>query len=189
MSLTLKSGHIPFWWRHIWSSPRVKKIEKFFFAFFYELKHSDSKNAIKNFWPENFHCEVTLVRDLEFFWVQNYEMSYEVLHSHPLTLVCFNIFVHYLFLIRWLIRGIILHLQYSDGISHSMNQLLGVSSFWYVNNRFRSCDLNFGSGPVMTLSTKWCSVMNLFHWIHFWRVPWRVMSFLHFHFQIFILKI
>ena len=109
-------------------------------------------------------------------------MSYEVLHSHPLTLVCFNIFVHYLFLIRWLIRGIILHLQYSDGISHSMNQLLGASSFWYVNNRFRSCDLNFGSGPVMTLSTKWCSVMNLFHWIHFWRVPWRVMSFLHFHF-------
>ena len=98
-------------------------------------------------------------------------MSYEVWHlccSHPLILVCCNIFVHYLFLIRWLIRGIILHLQYSDGISHSMNQLLGVSSFWYVNNRFWSCDLYFCSGPVMTLNTKWCSVMNLFHWIHFW---------------------
>ena len=87
------------------------------------------------------------------------------------------------FLIRWLIRGIILHLQYSDGISHSMNQLLGVSSFRYVNNRFWSCDLYFCSGPVMTLNTKWCSVMNLFHWIHFWRGPWRLMSFLHFHFQ------
>ena len=60
-----------------------------------------------------------------------------------------------------------MHLQYSDGISHSMNQLLGVSSFWYVNNRFWSCDLYFCSGPVMTLNTKWCSVMNLFHWIHF----------------------
>ena len=156
------------------------------------MKHSDSKNAIKKILIRKFPLPGHVTWDLEYFWVQNYEMSYEVWHlccSHPLILVCCNIFVHYLFLIRWLIRGIILHLQYSDGISHSMNQLLGASSFWYVNNRFRSCDLNFGSGPVMTLSTKWCSVMNLFHWIHFWRVPWRVMSFLHFHFQIFILKI
>ena len=130
-------------------SPRVKKLKKNFFAFFHELSHSDSKNAIKNFWPEISPYEVTLVQDLEFFWVQNYEMSYEVLHlscSHPLTLVCFNIFVHYLILIRWL-RGIILHLQYSAGISHSMNQLLGVSSFWYVN-RFWSCDLVWSSNDI-----------------------------------------
>ena len=186
MSLTLKSGHIPFWWRHIWSSPRVKKIEKIFFAFFLRIETFWFQKCNKNFLTRKFPLWGHPGPRLRIFLGPK---LWNVIWGLTLTSSDTCIFVHYLFLIRWLIRGIILHLQYSDGISHSMNQLLGASSFWYVNNRFRSCDLNFGSGPVMTLSTKWCSVMNLFHWIHFWRVPWRVMSFLHFHFQIFILKI
>ena len=132
------------------------------------MSHSDSKNAIKKIWPEISPYEVTLVQDLEFFWVQNYEMSYEVLHlscSHPLTLVCFNIFVHYLILIRWL-RGIILHLQYLDGISHSMNQLLGVSSFWYVN-RFWSCDLLYWSSNDIKYQMMLCD--ESFPLDPFWR--------------------
>ena len=39
--------------------PQGQKVEKFFFAFFYELKHSDYKNAIKNIWSEISHCRVT----------------------------------------------------------------------------------------------------------------------------------
>ena len=79
MSLTLKSGHIPLMTSYMVNPLGSKKSKKNFLLFFYELKHSDSKNAIKNVCPENFHCEVTLVQDLEFFWVQNYEMSYEVI--------------------------------------------------------------------------------------------------------------
>ena len=39
--------------------PRGQKVEKIFFAFFYELGHSDSKNAIKKIWSEISHCQVT----------------------------------------------------------------------------------------------------------------------------------
>ena len=66
MSLTLNRGTF-----HsddvIGSSPRVKKLKKNFFAFFYELSHSDSKNAIKFFWLDFSPLWGHVTWDLEFF--------------------------------------------------------------------------------------------------------------------------
>ena len=56
-----------------------KKSKFFFLLFFYELSRSDFKNAIKNFAPIFSPCEVTLAQDIEFFWIENSEMSYEVI--------------------------------------------------------------------------------------------------------------
>ena len=48
---------------------RGQKVEKkMFFAFFHELSHSDSKNAIKKIWSEISPLWGHVIWDLEFFW-------------------------------------------------------------------------------------------------------------------------
>ena len=51
-----------------WESKFQQSQKKLFLLFFYELSHSDSKNAIKNFWLDFSPLWGHVTWDLEFFW-------------------------------------------------------------------------------------------------------------------------